>query len=75
MQLYASNCTNDDENDKIMRRERVESLRSLLDDFGGSSSRGLIAWSFRQHFFTFFFFKGKGEWSSRVAPSTRVALT
>ena len=66
MQLYASNCTNDDENDEIMKRKSVESLRSFLDDFEGSSRRGLVAWSLQQHFFTFFFFKSKGEWPSRI---------
>ena len=61
------NDLNDDKNNEIMKRERMESLRSLLGGFGGSSSRSLIAWSLRQRSFTFFFFKGKGEWSSRVA--------
>ena len=76
MQLYASSCTNDDENNEIMKRERMESLRSLLSDFGGSSSRNLITWSLRQRSFTFFFFKSKGEWSSRVLHlQLEVALT
>ena len=42
MQLYASKYTNDETNE-IMRRERMKSLRSLLDDLAGSSRRDLIA--------------------------------
>ena len=59
-----------------MKRGRMKSLRSLLGDFGGSSSCDLIVQSLRQHFFTFFFFKSKGEWSSRVLHlQLEVALT
>ena len=77
MQLYASSYTNDlNEIMRIMKRERVESLRPLLGDFGGSSRRSLIAWSIRQHSFMFFSFKSKGEWSSRIAHlQLEVALT
>ena len=49
----ASNCLNDDdENNKKNNEEKewLESLRSMLGGFGGSSSCGLIAWSLRQHF-------------------------